>query len=101
MEGGRSWSLLREPRLERRPLHRGDRERHPPVVDAAELGTLPAVGARLLDRYLDHVLAAGVSVALLEEGRDVEAVDDVVRREPEANRLVDRHEDLRSGLAEA
>ena len=41
-----------------------DRERHPGVVDAAELGALAAVRARLVDREREHVLATRDRVRL-------------------------------------
>ena len=67
-----------------------DPERHPAVLDAAELGALPRILARLLGLEPEPGLAVGEDVALAREPRRPEAVDHVRRAHPERHRLPHR-----------
>ena len=63
------------------------------VADAAQLGALAVdhlVGPAPLDRQVELVDTARDDVALEQELRDVERVDDVVARQEEVGRLARR-----------
>ena len=83
--------VTRQPRLELGPRDRPDREQHAVVVDAAELGALPAVPARLIDREVELGRMARDGVPLEQEGRHVERVDHVVGGQQHVHRFADRH----------
>ena len=76
----RSGRPLGQPGLVIGTWDRFDREGHAVVVDAAELGALAAIRPLLLDRELEGVGASGDRVALEQEDRHIERVDDVGRR---------------------
>ena len=83
-----------EPRIELRPRHGNDVERHKRVLETAIFGTLAAIDAGSVD--LDHhaVDPAGDHVGLASKARDPEAVNHVVRAQEEFNGLADRQPQL-------
>ena len=75
--------------------HGSDGERHLRVEQAAELGALPAVRARLVDGDLELLVATRNRVVLGQERGHVEGVDHVTCRDREQQRLTGRHHGLR------
>ena len=65
------------------------------VQEAAELGALAAVGPLAVGEELDHLVLARRDVALVQEGRHVERVDDVDGVHLQLDGLADRDVHLR------
>jgi hypothetical protein len=68
------------------------------VADAAEFSALAPVHAGVADRELEGIHSAGNRVLLVVEGRHVEGVDDVGRRQVDLDGLVDRQDHLRGAI---
>jgi len=74
-----------------------DAEAHLGVLESAELGADPAIGAGLPHGEPQHVRLAGDDVLLPRELRHPEAVHDVVGLQTDLERLPDGHVDLVGG----